>query len=55
MNAYFVEFGKFLRIHRAEVLLRERAEEEVALERAALAALVYESRSRRFDGLPWAR
>jgi len=50
-----VELGELLGIHRAEVLLRERAEEEVALERAALATLVYEARARRFDGLSEAR
>ena len=52
-----VELGELLGVHRAEGLLRERAEEEVALERAALATLpvVYEARARRFDGLSEAR
>ncbi|SRR6266851_5085903 len=44
-NAHLVELGELLGVHRAEVLLRERAEEEVALERAALATLVYEARA----------
>ena len=50
-----VELGQFCHAHRAKVLLRERAEQEIALERAALAALVYETRPRGFDGLAGAR
>ena len=46
-----VQLGQLSGVHHAEVLLRKRAEQEVALERAALAALVHEARPRRFDGL----
>ena len=52
---HLVEFRERLGVHRAEMLPCERAEEEVALERAALAALVYEARARCFDGLSGAR
>ena len=52
---HLVELRERLGVHRAEMLPRERAEEEVALERAALAALVYEARARCLDGLSGAR
>lgn len=51
MHAHLVEFGELLSDHRAEMLLRECTEEQVALERAAFAALVHETRARCFDRL----
>lgn len=51
MHAHLVKFGEIIGIHRAEMLLRECAEEQVTLERAAFAALVHETRARCFDGL----
>lgn len=52
---YLVEFGQRLGVHRPEMFLCERAEEQVVLERATLAALVYETRARCSDGFSGAR